>query len=69
MNQINQPAKQKTNFLSLVWQAADAGLPEVEEARQRLAGPFKTDVPDAEPEEALEINCKLVYLYYLTTDR
>ncbi len=30
---------------------------------------FKTDKPDAEPEEGLEINCSLVYLYYLITDR
>ncbi len=33
---------------------------------ERLTRSFKTDVPAAGPEEALEINCKLVYLYYLT---
>jgi hypothetical protein len=30
---------------------------------ERLTKPFKTDVP-AGPEEALEINCKLIYLYH-----
>ena len=35
---------------------------------ERLTRPFKTDVPAAGPEEALEINCKLVYLYYQTQD-
>jgi len=36
---------------------------------ERLTKPFKTDVPAAGPEEALEINCKLIYLYHLATDR
>jgi len=36
---------------------------------ERLTRPFKTDVAAAGPEEALEINCKLIYLYRLTIDR
>lgn len=36
---------------------------------ERLTKSFKTDVPVAGPEEALDINCKLIYLYHLATDR
>jgi hypothetical protein len=36
---------------------------------ERLTRPSKTDVAAAGPEEALEINCKLIYLYHLTIDR
>jgi len=36
---------------------------------ERLTKPFKTDVPAAGPEEALELNCKLIYLFHLATDR
>ena len=32
---------------------------------ERLMRPFKADVPSAGPEEALEINCKLIYLHHL----
>ena len=32
---------------------------------ERLTGHFKTDVPVAEPREALEISCKLIYLFHL----
>ena len=31
---------------------------------ERLIGHFKTDVPVAEPREALEISCKLIYLFH-----
>lgn len=36
---------------------------------ERLTGHFKTDVPAAGPREALEINCKLIYLFYLAMER
>ena len=32
---------------------------------ERLTGHFKTDVPVAGPREALEISCKLIYLFHL----
>ena len=36
---------------------------------ERLTRRYKTDVPAARPSEALEINCKLIYLCNLTMDR
>ena len=36
---------------------------------ERLTRRFKTDVPAAGPGEALEINCKLIYLCYLAIER
>ncbi len=36
---------------------------------ERLTRHFKTDVPVAGPEEALQINCKLIYLYHLAMGR
>jgi hypothetical protein len=32
---------------------------------ERLMRPFKADVPSAGPEEALEINCRLIYLHHM----
>jgi hypothetical protein len=36
---------------------------------ERLIKSFKTDVPAAGPEEAIELNCKLIYLSHLASDR
>jgi hypothetical protein len=36
---------------------------------ERLIGRFRTDVPASGPAEALEINCKLIYLCHLATER
>jgi hypothetical protein len=36
---------------------------------KRLTGHFRTDVPTAGAEEALEINCKLIYLCHLAIER
>ncbi|MCX6566546.1 MAG: hypothetical protein NTW38_09045 [Candidatus Aminicenantes bacterium] len=36
---------------------------------ERLTRHFKTDVSAAGPEEALQINCKLIYLYHLAIGR
>ena len=36
---------------------------------ERLTRHFRTDVPAAGPEEALEINCKLIYLCHLAIER
>lgn len=36
---------------------------------KRLTGHFRTDVPTAEAEEALEINCKLIYMSHLAIER
>jgi hypothetical protein len=36
---------------------------------ERLTRRFKTDVPASGPGEALEINCKLIYLGYLAAER
>ena len=36
---------------------------------ERLTRHFKTDVPVSGPEEALEINCKLIYLCHLAIER